>query len=249
MNLWQVCCLFLVLSLETCLGEKKLYPVDKLPKRFENLRGEPAKNVAVRNENNIVRRKMWATEQMLQKMARYEENLRQNRSLLIQNGMAFLVEVLEKAKAIERDQTGKVVRQDPHKINRVVKALENRMKNSQLLKPELKTSSGFGQCSTSMNKAIQIGHLAMNLVREHKRRKRSIVWDPENPDATYPPDYLIPGCHDDPDYDVSCDDLAYVAAVMHEASYKDGHDDDCSGPGKYSFHNFSKLSNSFFIDR
>ncbi len=208
--------LLLILAFASADDSKKprLIPVPKIEQGAEFKIPSRQKPLNAFNQMSIMKRKIAATQKMLEKLNEFDDKLQRGRAKLVSKGVKFFMEALVKTGAVQIDSEGKVVDYDKVKVVKVGKALKQRaarMSSPFPSAPEVEDAT-----CTSMNLAMMLGRLAQVVVKMNKQRfKRMVIFDPDNPDATYPPDYLEPDCKEEPEGTLlTCPEMAYITEVM-----------------------------------
>ena len=209
--------LFLLPISELIAAERKLIPVDEKLREAE--RGQKRDIKGRDNEMKKLKYKIKSTELMLEKMARVELIRGKKRLALAKKGMGFFMDALERTNSLERNEKNEIVQYDPVRVERVVKAFEKRMHTMEEkgtngighLPTEMELSES-GECTHTMNMAVQLGQLGQNVYETKRRRvKRASSPDIEHLDINYSPH---PGCLADDASELSCDDLSFISNII-----------------------------------
>ena len=79
---------------------------------------------------------------------------------------------------------------------------------------------GSNTCKNTLNMGLRMGKLAQMVKKfSNQRIKRMIEYDPENPDVTYRPDFLMPPenfpCEENPASNFSCEEMTWISEVLN----------------------------------
>merc|ERR1712062_366056 len=108
-----------------CLGERKLILLDEKQRLADQGPSKYSRNG--KDEMPLLKKTIKSTKMILEKFARYEEKKTEKRKKLVQKGIDFVMETLERTNAIVRNDTNnRLVKYDEKKVRKVMTALRNR---------------------------------------------------------------------------------------------------------------------------
>ena len=113
-------------------------------------------------------------------------------------------------------------------------------------------------CKNTLNLGMRMGKLAQMVKQfSNQRIKRMVEYDPENPDVTYNPDFLIPPekCEENPATNFSCDEIRWISEILN--GYAESEAKSCGHPygpllgnyfqSKFIFSIPNNLLHGFFV--